>query len=314
MLNQIDLSRTDLNLLVLFEVVLEERHARSRGGTAPADAIGASATASAASGRSSTTRCSCGRRRASYRPRGATELSAPIAELLARARTIVATATPFDPATSTRRFTIGAPDGASAVFPPLLAAIRTEAPHVDIAIRQLLPVAGVVSPDQAWRDGLADLEARAMDMAVIPTGGVPARFEARQIYAEDFVIAMRKGHAFGRRAGLDRFAEMEHLVVSMTGDPHGFVDAALAEQGRSRRVAPTVPNFMFALAVLADTDLVAALPRRLVAAARPAFWRRSGRGALAAAALPDARRRAEGGADGRRARLAAVFLERTAPR
>ena len=36
--------------------------------------------------------------------------------MLARVRSVVATAEPFDPATSTRRFTIGAPDGASAVF------------------------------------------------------------------------------------------------------------------------------------------------------------------------------------------------------
>jgi len=34
---------------------------------------------------------------------------------------------------------------------------------------------------------------------------------------------------------------------------------------RSRRVALTVPNFMFALAVLAETDLISALPRRFVA-------------------------------------------------
>ena len=41
---------------------------------------------------------------------------------------------------------------------------------------------------------------------------------------------------------------------------------ALAQRGLSRRVALTVPNFMFALAVLADSDLISALPRRFVAA------------------------------------------------
>jgi len=39
----------------------------------------------------------------------------------------------------------------------------------------------------------------------------------------------------------------------------------LAAQHRSRRVAVTVPNFMMALAAVAETDLVAALPRRLMA-------------------------------------------------
>ena len=50
----------------------------------------------------------------------------------------------------------------------------------------------------------------------------------------------------------------------MTGDPFGFVDKALREQGRSRRIAATVPNFMLALAVVSESDLLAALPRSLL--------------------------------------------------
>ena len=58
---------------------------------------------------------------------------------------------------------------------------------------------------------------------------------------------------------------MQHLVVSLTGDPYGFVDRILGENGQTRRVALTVPNSMFALAVVSDSDMVAALPRRFVA-------------------------------------------------
>jgi DNA-binding transcriptional LysR family regulator len=42
------------------------------------------------------------------------------------------------------------------------------------------------------------------------------------------------------------------------------VDAKLAEKGHSRRVALTVPNFMMALVQLAESDLIATLPRHLV--------------------------------------------------
>ena len=52
---------------------------------------------------------------------------------------------------------------------------------------------------------------------------------------------------------------------------HGFVDDVLAKQGRSRRIALTVPNFMFALAVIAETDLISALPRRFAAMHAPRF-------------------------------------------
>ena len=59
----------------------------------------------------------------------AVALAEPVADLLARARNVLASAAPFDPATSTRRFIIGAPDGVSSVFlKPLLAVLRAVHP------------------------------------------------------------------------------------------------------------------------------------------------------------------------------------------
>lgn len=104
-----------------------------------------------------------------------------------------------------------------------------------------------------------------MDIAIVPSGDIPARFLARTLYEEDFVVAVRAGHPFADDPTLQRYCEMQHLVVSFTGDPSGFVDEVLAKQGHSRRIALTVPNFMFALAVIAETDLISALPRRFVA-------------------------------------------------
>lgn len=260
MLNQIDLSRADLNLLVLFEAVLEERHV---GRAAARLNLSASAVSHG-----------LGRLRQFLNdplflrtPKGVVptargmELAEPVADILARIRSVVSTADPFDPATSTRRFTIGAPDGISAVIlPQFLAALQRAGPGIDISVRQILP-----TPARLWGSAIADLEARAMDIAIIPTDDVPARFTERVLYDEDFVIAMRKGHPFGAEPTLERFCTMQHLVVSLTGDAHGFVDRFLAKQGYSRRIALTVPNFMLALAVIAETDLISALPRKFVA-------------------------------------------------
>ena len=196
----------------------------------------------------------------------AAELAAPIRDVLARVRSVISTAEKFDPATSRRRFTIGAPDGASAVFlPPLLAVLRECAPGIDISVRKLLPTQGETSPEHAWRAAFADLESRAMDIAIIPTDDAPTRFAGRVLYEEDFVIAMRAGHPFSDKPTIDRFLALQHLLVSHTGDAFGFIDRLLAEQGLSRRIALTVPNFMFGLSVLADTDMISAYPRRFVA-------------------------------------------------
>src|SRR5262249_27591808 len=66
-----------------------------------------------------------------------------------------------------------------------------------------------------------------------------------------------------RRPTLPAFVAAEHLVVSHTGDANGFVDVALATHGMTRRVALTAPNFILALALVADGDLLAAVPRSL---------------------------------------------------
>ncbi|GLS32524.1 DNA-binding transcriptional regulator, LysR family [Mesorhizobium albiziae] len=260
MLNEIDLSRADLNLLVLFETVIGERHV---GRAAMRLNLSPSAVSHG-----------LGRLRQLLNdplflrtPKGvvpttrAMELAEPIADILVRVRNVVSTAEPFDPATSTRRFTIGAPDGVSAVVVhPLLAELERIAPRIDIGVRQILP-----TPSRVWLAAIADLEARGMDIVLVPSDDIPPRFEKRLIYEESFVIAMRAGHPFAADPTIERYCEMRHLVVSESGDPHGFVDEHLAKQGCTRRIALTVPNFMFALAVIAETDLISALPKRFVA-------------------------------------------------
>lgn len=261
MLNEIDLSRVDLNLLVLFETV----HATGHVGRAAARLNLSPSAVSHGLGR---LRRLFGDPLFLRTPKGvvptarAIELAPPIADILAGVRQVLANAEPFDSATATRRFTVSAPDGVSAVFlPALFRRLCRDAPGIDIAIRQLLPTRGGTST-RAWETALADIEGGSVDIAVGPLDEPPARFRASTLYEEDFVVAMRAGHPFASDPSLARYCREKHLVVSQTGDPHGFVDAILAEHGLSRRVALTAPNFAMAAALVAETDLVTALPRR----------------------------------------------------
>jgi DNA-binding transcriptional LysR family regulator len=260
MLNETDLSRVDLNLLVLYEAVLAERHVGRAAGRL-------NLTASAVSH-------GLGRLRRLFNdplflrtPKGVTpteralELAEPVADILARSRRLIASAAPFDAAQSTRRFTIGMPDGVSVVLlQPLLVAVRRAAPGVGIGLRDLL------------RDtALADLDNRAVDVAIVPLDDIPARFEARTLYEDDLMPAVRAGHPFLRTPTLRHYCELDHLIVSRTGEARAYIDDLLAARGLSRRVALTVPNFMLALAAIAETDLVGALPRELIAMHGPRF-------------------------------------------
>ena len=253
MLHEIDLARVDLNLLVLFEAVFEERHV---GRAAERLHLSPSAVSHGV-----------GRlRRALHdpvflkHPKGvvpsarAAELAVPIADILARVRAVVGIALPFDPRHSTRRFAVGAPDAiAAVVLPPVLAAVRRKAPGIVVNVTELEPGAT-----------LAALDARTVDVACYPLEELPPRFEARRLYEEDFVIAARTGHPLGKKPSLAQYAAAQHVLVSPAGATRGFMDDVLAEHGLERRIALTVPSFLWALTVIADGDLVGTLPRTLV--------------------------------------------------
>jgi DNA-binding transcriptional LysR family regulator len=279
MLNQTSLARIDLKLLFLFHIVLEEGHVARA-----ADRL--NLTPSAVSH-------SLGRLRYLFNdplflrtPKGvvptarALELSEPVADILARVGRVIASAAPFDAATSSRRFVIGAPDAVMAsMMVPLLERFCREAPRADIGLVHLMPGWHVGSDEHPWKESLQKLEKREIDAAILPLRMVPTRFEARRIYDEDFVVAMRKGHVFARTPTLSAFCRAQHLLVSLDGDPRGFVDELLVKRGLRRRIVLTVPTFMMALTHLSSSDLIAALPRRLVE-------RHAARFALAVAELP----------------------------
>jgi DNA-binding transcriptional LysR family regulator len=257
MLNKTNLARIDLNLLVLFEAVLEERHvarAAARLHVSP-----------------SAVSHGLGRLRELMRdplflrqPRGvvptdrARELAAPVADILERARQVISRAEGFDPRKSVRRFVIGAPDAVTAILlPGLLTRLQHDAPGIDLAARNL---AGQFEP------ALAELDQRTLDVALVPMPQVPARFMTRTLFdVEDFVIVRRVGHPIGKKVTLAKYCAAAHVVVSHSGDPHGLVNRALAKRGLTRRVALTVSSFMHALAMVAETDLLGAMPRRFVA-------------------------------------------------
>src|SRR3712207_9285089 len=90
-----------------------------------------------------------------------------------------------------------------------------------IGVRQLLPPQKGRALQRAWEPVLDDLEGGTLDIAVVPIDTVPARFVAQILYEESFVLAMRDGHPLAGDPSLDRYCEMQHLVVSLTGDQIG---------------------------------------------------------------------------------------------
>ena len=271
MLNHAQLARTDINLLLVFDLLFEE-------GNAARAAARLNLSPSAISHALRRLRRTLDDPLFLPTPKGmvpterAHALAPAIRDIVERVQGIVANVEGFDPATANRRFRIGAPDGAiSVIVPALVQRLESSAPSIDLSILQLLPQPGAIDPAEAWRGAFAEVESGRIDLAILPYPASEARFHSTPLSFEDFVIVARRGHPLTQNVTIQSFAAARHVLVSATGDSWGFVDRALAERGLKRRIALTVPSFFMAVAAIASSDLVGALPRRFAREAQQHF-------------------------------------------
>lgn len=253
----------DLNLLRAFAALLAERHvtraAAKVGLTQPAmshalarlrEAIGDPLFVRAPNGMQPTPR--------------AEALAAPLERALAEIDRLVAPPAVFDPKTSRRRFQVAASDYVELVlFPRLLGAIWAKAPHVDVRVVNL----GASAP--------VDLAEGRLDLAIGPLAGFgsppPRGLKAQKILDDEFVCVVRADHPYAKkkRLDLDDYVALPHALVAPRGERGSYVDTALAKIGRRRRVAIELPHFLVAPHVVAETDVVLTLARRVADALAP---------------------------------------------
>lgn len=150
-----------------------------------------------------------------------------------------------------RLFTVRANDGFVVAFgPALIAAIAQAAPGVCI---RFAPKPEKTS--RHLREGLVDLE-----IGVQSNMGPEIRLQ--RLFEDRFIGAVRRDHPLASlgQIGIDEYVAWGHVVASPEGALHGFVDEALAESGRTRKVASVVPGFPTALSVALASDLIAMVP------------------------------------------------------
>ena len=173
----------------------------------------------------------------------------------------------FDPASTAHHFVLAMADATAAkIMPGLVQRMAQEAPMVSLRV---LPL--------TTRDPRTLLENSDVDLAIGHFPGVMAElaaphlqehvppFQARRLYETDYVVVMRHNHPLASRdLSLDEFCAAQHLLVSFSGRPWGFVDEALATLSRRRRVVLTVNQFFTAGLVVASSDLLTVLPSHFV--------------------------------------------------
>ncbi|MGL5012588.1 MAG: LysR family transcriptional regulator [Paracoccaceae bacterium] len=249
-----NLRNTDLNLLVIVDALLRDSSvtgaARRLNLTQPAVSI-ALTRARALFGDPLLVRSGAGMQRTA----AAEALAPQITELLAGVASLFAPRA-FDAGASKRSFLLATGDLAELlIMPGLVAQIRSQAPDVSLLFRSVdaLPVSSVEA-----REGQLDLTIGGM-----PAAGAP--FEDAVLFDDDFVVLARPDHpALARKLDIESFAALPQALVSPQGrSPGGPIDAALAARGLSRFIALSLTHFAALPAVLANSDLVACVPRAL---------------------------------------------------
>jgi DNA-binding transcriptional LysR family regulator len=182
-------------------------------------------------------------------------LRAPLAQALDQVRGLF-TPEAFEAAASERQFRLMMPDLAvELLMPPLMAKVTRAAPNIRIDV---VP----------WR-GPAIFHAefaRTIDM-VISIGNAFKGFHRQLLYTDSDALAVRRGHPVGSRLSRrDAFLSARHVAVVLRGQSEDLIDTWLRSKGWERRIALVVPSYIEALHVAARTDLVAFVPRRLIAA------------------------------------------------
>lgn len=167
----------------------------------------------------------------------------------------------FDPATWRDQVTIAATDHQTIMLlPELMARLSREAPGLDTRV-----VPFVAAMLDELRDGRVHLSFGIVEQAL------PPGLRFAPLYRDRFVTLLRRGHPAARAWTLERFAALDHVLVTILGDGRGALDDDLERLGLSRRVALRLPHFYAAMAVVARSDLVVTLPRSMANRFAPAF-------------------------------------------
>jgi DNA-binding transcriptional LysR family regulator len=247
-MNEIDLRRFDLNLLIVFEVLMTERSV-SRA----AERLGR--TQSAVSHSLSRLRSQLGdplliKGGVRMQPTAvALDLIEQTRPMLRGIQRVLSPRYVFDPASSRRVFRVAAPDFMLTVFAHLLSRLRSEAPGVS---------AEWTAPREPT---LLDVAEGQIDVAIVPAElRLPGGVASEAVGALGWRCYGRKKHPAFAKWNRQTWTRWPHLVVRVGDSLTSPVNVAASAAGLDRTIAGWVPHFSAIAPVLANSDLLATLP------------------------------------------------------
>ena len=160
----------------------------------------------------------------------------------------------LDPLNTTRTVRIAASDVQTVLIgPPLFAALARAAPGITLQF------------EPYGRDLVARIEDGRTDFAfALSTSPLPPGAVSFAVARDRLALVMRKDHPLADRApSVADYGQVAHVAISLMDDGISDLDAALATQGVTRRIALRTPHFLSALAIVGASDAVTTISRTL---------------------------------------------------
>lgn len=249
----------DLNLLVVFDAMMAERHvtraARHNGLSQPAMSKALNRLRHLLDDRLFERRDG----RMEPTPR-ALELAGPIHSALSDISRTLTLPGALDPRQITGTLRIATIDlHQTTLLPALVARLRRDAPELDLRIQAI--------ERHRLHDQLANGE---LDLAIAPVLVGTPDLRAEPLWKDRLVTLVGADNPLPAPMTIETFASAVHVVdaghVQVAPDGQGIsvVDAILAARGLHRRIAVVLPSSAGLPYVVAATDLIATLPSRIV--------------------------------------------------
>ena len=159
----------------------------------------------------------------------------------------------FDPRIEDATFRVAVSDNASHVLCPPFC--RTLLPYAQRVAVQFVALHG--DTFEAMERGRLDLALNADD------GHTPDRFHREVIYEDDFVCVVASDSRYSRRLTLKQYLGGLHVGVGVLAGRQTIPEQRLAALGYERRCAIEVPYFGAAIRCVEGTQLIATVPKRL---------------------------------------------------
>jgi DNA-binding transcriptional LysR family regulator len=176
-----------------------------------------------------------------------------VAEALARLASARGKPAAFEPSTAEREFRIAMTDISEIIIlPKLINHLQSIAPRITIAAEKIA---------EGSRQRLAMGE---VDLAVGFLPDLEAGFYQQALFEQDFVCMAGKDHPrIQDKVSKAQFAKEGHIAVTVSSTGHAIVDKVLDKQKLERRIVLRVPSFLGVARIVAQTDLLVIVPRRL---------------------------------------------------